>query len=66
MAIESTRLRAVSSKQLEDLLFWVDSLPFKIEIKGNPLRENGKWHLFFVLPESDSSLFKNMPLIIEL
>lgn len=48
---DSTRLRFVSSKDIDNLLGWVNSLPYKIEIKGNPVLNKSKWFLFFVIPE---------------
>ncbi len=47
----STQLRVVYSKDLDLLLTWVNSLPYKIEIKGNPLLNKGKFHLFYVIPD---------------
>ncbi len=48
--IAHTQLRFVSSKELEKVLFWVNHLPYKVEIKGNPIF-NKKWYLFFILPD---------------
>ena len=53
MAISSTRLRYISSGDLDELMAFVSLLPFKIEIKGAPSLVNKKWFLFFVIPEID-------------
>ena len=66
MEINSTRLRAATSKNLDSLLLWSNKIPFKIEIKGNPVFKSRKWHLFFVLPELDAPMFNKMPLIIDI
>lgn len=51
--IVHTQLRALQSKSLETLLFFVNTLPFKIEIKGQPILNNKKKYvLFFVIPEN--------------
>lgn len=56
----STRLRFVASKDLGLITRWVESLPFKIEIKGNPVKDKGKWYLFFNLPEEENPTFKKL------
>lgn len=52
MEIKSTRIRWVASKDKDLLMAWVSNLPYKIEIKGNPVLEGKKWVLFYILPES--------------
>ena len=66
MSIESTRLRAVTSKELDALLAWVNTLGFKIEIKGAPMKVDKQWKLFFVLPDIENPAFKEFPLVMEL
>jgi len=66
MAIDSTRLRAATSKDLESLLSWLNKLPFKVEIKGNPVFKDKKWYLFFVLPESFNPQIDKIPLTLDL
>lgn len=60
----STRLRAVRSKELDSLLAGINKLAFKVEIKGNPVRQKGKWYLFFVIPDHIED--KKFPLIVDL
>lgn len=48
----STQLRYVSSKDVDKLIIWVNKLPYKIEIKGQPILKNNKFYLFYVLPEN--------------
>lgn len=43
----------------------ISELPFKIEIKGNPVWANKQWHLFFNLPDEDNPIvnkFESMDL----
>ena len=47
----STQLRYVSAKSLDTLLVYVHQLPYKIEIKGNPIFRTNRWFLFFTLPD---------------
>lgn len=58
MSIDSTRIRYFSSKDVDLLIQAVNSLPFKVEIKGNPVLKKSKWFLFFVLPESEAPQFR--------
>lgn len=30
---------------------WVQSQDFKVEIKGNPVKDGSRWVLFFILPD---------------
>jgi len=54
MAISRTRLRFIKSKDPDRLVEYLSViLPYKIEIKGNPVFSKGKWYLWFVLPEND-------------
>jgi len=48
-----TRLRYICSKTPADLIKYINNLPYKVEIKGNPVLFKGKMYLYFVLPESD-------------
>ena len=50
--IECTRLRWVSSKDPDKLLVYVNSLPYKIELKGGMIFAKNKFYLSFVLPEN--------------
>jgi len=56
----NTRIRYISSKNIDDIMIAVNSLPFKIEIKSSPVFADKKWWLFFILPESDLTDFKNL------
>lgn len=49
MSKKSTQLRYACSTDPQLLVSWVNSLPFKIEIKGNPLLKGNKFFLFFTL-----------------
>lgn len=55
MAVKSTRLRFVSSKDATKLVEFVDGLPFKIEIKGAPVLKQDTFYLFFVIPDSQET-----------
>ncbi len=48
----NTKLRFISAKKPETLILWVNSLPYKIEIKGNAVFNGGLWFLYFVLPDT--------------
>ena len=50
--IINTRIRYVASKDVDLLISYVNSLPYKIEIKGNPILKGKKWFLFFILPDN--------------
>lgn len=52
MGIENTRLRYISSKDIDKLLGYVNSLPYKIELKGGIMPIKNKFYLTFVLPEN--------------
>jgi len=47
----NTRLRYISSKKIENLIRYVNGLPYRIEIKGGPVYDGKQWSLFFVLPD---------------
>jgi len=49
----ATRLRFIESKDKEKIISYVNSLPYRIEIKGGPVYAKNKWALFFVLPDDD-------------
>lgn len=65
MAIESTRLRTLVSKDLEKLLSNIDQLRFKIEIKSIDFVKN-KWHVIYVLPEMDLPALNKIAFVIDL
>jgi len=50
--VESTRLRWIASKDPDRVIMYVNSLPYKIEIKGGMFFAKNKYHLSFVLPEN--------------
>jgi len=52
MQVNSTRLRFVSSKNAMKIVSYCNSLPYKIEIKGNPILDGRVFVLFFVIPDS--------------
>lgn len=52
MELKSTRLRYMRASDLDVLMAAVEGLPFKVEIKGQPVKDGKKWVLFFVLPET--------------
>ena len=49
--IKSTRIRFVSSPSPEGLEVFINSLPFKVEIKSIVARET-LWYCWFVLPDN--------------
>jgi hypothetical protein len=59
--VDSTRLRYIRAKTADQLTAAVSSLPFKVEIKGGPVKDSSKWILFFVIPDNVRE-FKNMEL----
>jgi len=54
----NTRLRWVRSKKLDELILWVNRLPYKVEIKGNPVKDGKKWVLFYIIPDD---IIKEVP-----
>jgi hypothetical protein len=60
--LQSTRLRYISARTAGALSLAVSSLPFKVEIKGPPVFNNGRWFVWFVLPENPSIKLKNVEL----
>lgn len=51
MEVKSTRLRFISARNPGELVSLVSQLPFKVEIKGGPIFQDGTWVLFFVIPD---------------
>lgn len=50
--IQVTRLRYIRSKNPDSILEYVNKLiGYKIEIKGSPVFAQGKWYLWFILPD---------------
>ena len=47
----STQIMSVESKSKLKLMQWVQSQDFKVEIKGNPVKDGSRWVLFFILPD---------------
>lgn len=47
----STKLRYIASKSPERLVEYVNTIPYKIEIKGNAIFVKNKWFLWFNLPD---------------
>lgn len=62
MAINSTRLRYVASNNPDELVAFISALPFKVEIKGNPVALGKKWFLFFIIPEVEGLEFNSVDL----
>jgi hypothetical protein len=52
MIVINTRLRFIASKDPTKLVEYCNSLPYKIEIKGNPVFNSKKFYLFFILPDT--------------
>ena len=49
---DHTRLRLICSEDPFLTKEYVNNLPYKIEIKGNPVQNiDGKWYLYFIPPE---------------
>lgn len=59
MEIKTTRLRWVSAKSPDDIVLFLDSLRYKVEIKGGPVRDKNRWFLWFVLPEVEGLEFES-------
>lgn len=60
MEVKTTRLRFIKAESPFDLINAVESLDFKVEIKGAPIRDKNGWVLFFVIP--DNVNFKSVDL----
>lgn len=60
--LDSTRLRYVSATEAGALSIFISELPYKVEIKGNPVFADGRFYLFFVLPEEPALNFNNTDL----
>lgn len=58
--IISTRLRYVRATTAQALTKFVNDLTFKIEIKGNPVKDGKYWYLYFVLPDNIAIRMDNM------
>ena len=52
MSVKSTRLRFLSAGTPDELSEGVSALPFKVEIKGQPVYQGSRWHVFFVIPDN--------------
>ena len=57
MESKCTRLRYFSSKNPDDIVEIVNSLPHKIEIKGTPVYDGKKFYLFYIQPDNIKDLF---------
>lgn len=55
MEVKSTRLRFVSSKELDLISGFIDSLPFKVELKSLVLK-GSKFYQTFIIPDSIPSI----------
>jgi len=60
--MHNTRIRYISSKSIDDIMAFVNGLPYKVEIKGNPVPKGNKWFLFYILPEVNVRDFGNLEL----
>jgi hypothetical protein len=60
--LKSTRLRYIAAPEIAMLLTAVESLTFRVEVKGNPVRDGKLWFLFFVLPDDDRIRFNSIVL----
>ena len=58
MKLEFTKLRFIASKDPEKITQALERLPFKVEIKGAPVRKGPKWFLWFTI--QDEVDFKNV------
>lgn len=59
----TTRLRHVSAKDVLLLEAFLSQLGFKVEIKGGPVATEGRWYLFFIIPDQvpDDFLSVDLP-----
>lgn len=57
--MDKTRLRFVYAKDPKGLVAFCEALPFKVEIKGNPVLQGKYWYLFFILPEVEGIEFNS-------
>lgn len=58
--IKSTRLRYIAAQTADIISLAVSSLPFKVEIKGNPVPSgDGLWYVWFIIPDNIPSEFPN-------
>lgn len=51
MIVDNTRLRFISSKDALKVVGYCNNLPYKIEIKGNPVLNGKTWFLWFIIPD---------------
>lgn len=51
MEKDSTQYRYVASKNLDTIIFWINNLPYKVELKGGATKSGAKWYQFFVVPD---------------
>jgi len=58
----NTRLRFICSKDVERITLYPNKLPYKIEIKGNPVfnPRDKKWYLFFIIPDIISGTLESV------
>ena len=47
----ATQLRFVKAKTPEALALAISTLPFRVEIKGGPVKDGANWIIFFVPPD---------------
>ena len=59
--IVNTRVRYVSGKSLDEVLNFIDRLPFKVEHKQTFFAKN-KFYFVFVLPENEGIKMNNVDL----
>ena len=58
MASLGTHLRHIIASDAELLERTLESLPFKVEIKGGPILNEGDWWLWFTIDESDKKALR--------
>lgn len=56
----STKLRYIMAASPDEIVLAVERLPFKVEIKGQPLQIKKDWILFFTI--QDNIEFKSLNL----
>lgn len=61
MDVKSTRLRYVSSKELEPITQWIAGQPFKVELKSLVLKGT-KFYQTFVIPDNVPDEFPSVDL----
>jgi hypothetical protein len=55
-----TKLNYVFSKDFDKIFMWVNSLPYKIEIKGNAVHDGKNWYLFFIQPDDAKPIISEL------